>query len=98
MDFYHLNLFLVSLNNHFFNHVLLSNGFLIQFIISHIGCFMCYIDLKVMPFYLKFLILYLIIKKFCTMFTVDWNDDADLKEEILSIIADLLGFSWTGEL
>ncbi|XP_053474927.1 ankyrin-2 [Ictalurus furcatus] len=27
--------------------------------------------------------------------TVDWNDDADRKEEILSIIADLLGFSWT---
>ncbi|MCJ8749324.1 hypothetical protein PDJAM_G00175100 [Pangasius djambal] len=26
---------------------------------------------------------------------VDWNDDADRKEEILSIIADLLGFSWT---
>lgn len=32
------------------------------------------------------------------MFTVDWNNDADRKEEILSIIADLLGFSWTGEL
>ncbi|XP_053335479.1 ankyrin-2 [Clarias gariepinus] len=26
---------------------------------------------------------------------VDWSDDADRKEEILSIIADLLGFSWT---
>ncbi|KAK3507239.1 hypothetical protein QTP70_011921 [Hemibagrus guttatus] len=26
---------------------------------------------------------------------VDWNNDADRKEEILSIIADLLGFSWT---
>ncbi|XP_053533511.1 ankyrin-2 isoform X2 [Ictalurus punctatus] len=26
---------------------------------------------------------------------VDWNDDPDRKEEILSIIADLLGFSWT---
>ncbi|MCI4395132.1 hypothetical protein PGIGA_G00176930 [Pangasianodon gigas] len=26
---------------------------------------------------------------------VDWNDDADRKEEVLSIIADLLGFSWT---
>ncbi|XP_062864550.1 ankyrin-2 [Trichomycterus rosablanca] len=25
---------------------------------------------------------------------LDWNDDADRKEEILSIIADLLGFSW----
>lgn len=32
------------------------------------------------------------------MFTVNWSDDADRKEEILSIIADLLGFSWTGEL
>lgn len=32
------------------------------------------------------------------MFTVNWNDDADRKEEILSITADLLGFSWTGEL
>lgn len=31
-------------------------------------------------------------------FTVDWNNDADRKEEVLSIIADLLGFSWTGEL
>ncbi|XP_068506903.1 ankyrin-2 isoform X7 [Syngnathus scovelli] len=26
---------------------------------------------------------------------VDWQDDADRKEETLSIIADLLGFSWT---
>ncbi|XP_060771629.1 ankyrin-2 [Neoarius graeffei] len=26
---------------------------------------------------------------------VNWNDDADRKEEILSITADLLGFSWT---
>ncbi len=31
------------------------------------------------------------------MFTVDWHDDADRKEETLAIIADLLGFSWTGE-
>uniref|UniRef100_A0A3Q1JAP1 Ankyrin 2a, neuronal n=1 Tax=Anabas testudineus TaxID=64144 RepID=A0A3Q1JAP1_ANATE len=27
--------------------------------------------------------------------TPDWQDDADRKEEILAIIADLLGFSWT---
>ncbi|XP_076869067.1 ankyrin-2 isoform X2 [Brachyhypopomus gauderio] len=26
---------------------------------------------------------------------VDWHDDADRKEETLTIIADLLGFSWT---
>lgn len=31
------------------------------------------------------------------MFIVDWHDDADRKEETLAIIADLLGFSWTGE-
>ncbi|XP_061762478.1 uncharacterized protein LOC133556490 isoform X5 [Nerophis ophidion] len=29
----------------------------------------------------------------CT--AVDWQDDADRKEETLAIIADLLGFSWT---
>ncbi|XP_055364942.1 ankyrin-2 isoform X2 [Betta splendens] len=29
----------------------------------------------------------------CT--SVDWQDDADRKEETLAIIADLLGFSWT---
>ncbi|KAM9856983.1 uncharacterized protein ank2a [Aulostomus maculatus] len=29
----------------------------------------------------------------CT--AVDWQDDADRKEETLTIIADLLGFSWT---
>lgn len=29
---------------------------------------------------------------------MDWQDDADRKEETLAIIADLLGFSWTGEL
>uniref|UniRef100_A0A665TBN3 Death domain-containing protein n=1 Tax=Echeneis naucrates TaxID=173247 RepID=A0A665TBN3_ECHNA len=28
-------------------------------------------------------------------FLVDWQDDADRKEETLAIIADLLGFSWT---
>ncbi|XP_056890529.1 ankyrin-2-like isoform X2 [Takifugu flavidus] len=27
--------------------------------------------------------------------SVDWEDDADRKEETLAIIADLLGFSWT---
>ncbi|KAJ4944389.1 hypothetical protein JOQ06_012933, partial [Pogonophryne albipinna] len=27
--------------------------------------------------------------------TVDWQDDADRKEETLAIVADLLGFSWT---
>nr|XP_043883793.1 ankyrin-2 isoform X4 [Solea senegalensis] len=27
--------------------------------------------------------------------SVDWQDDADRKEETLAIIADLLGFSWT---
>ncbi|XP_056265636.1 ankyrin-2-like isoform X3 [Pseudoliparis swirei] len=27
---------------------------------------------------------------------VDWQDDADRKEETLAIVADLLGFSWTG--
>lgn len=31
-------------------------------------------------------------------FLVDWQDDADRKEETLAIIADLLGFSWTGKL
>lgn len=31
------------------------------------------------------------------MFTVDWHEDADRKEETLAIIADLLGFSWTGK-
>lgn len=30
------------------------------------------------------------------MCVVDWQDDADRKEETLAIIADLLGFSWTG--
>lgn len=29
---------------------------------------------------------------------VDWQDDADRKEETLAIVADLLGFSWTGKL
>lgn len=29
---------------------------------------------------------------------MDWQDDADRKEETLAIIADLLGFSWTGKL
>lgn len=29
---------------------------------------------------------------------VDWQDDVDRKEETLAIIADLLGFSWTGKL
>lgn len=29
---------------------------------------------------------------------VDWQDDADRKEETLAIIADLLGFSWTGKI
>ncbi|XP_034543595.1 ankyrin-2-like [Notolabrus celidotus] len=29
----------------------------------------------------------------CT--SVDWQDDADRKEETLAIVADLLGFSWT---
>ena len=28
---------------------------------------------------------------------VDWQDDVDRKEETLAIIADLLGFSWTGK-
>ena len=28
---------------------------------------------------------------------MDWQDDADRKEETLAIIADLLGFSWTGK-
>ncbi|XP_056265640.1 ankyrin-3-like isoform X7 [Pseudoliparis swirei] len=27
---------------------------------------------------------------------LDWQDDADRKEETLAIVADLLGFSWTG--
>lgn len=31
-------------------------------------------------------------------FLVDWQDDADRKEETLAIIADLLGFSWTGKI
>lgn len=29
---------------------------------------------------------------------MDWQDDADRKEETLAIIADLLGFSWTGKI
>lgn len=33
-----------------------------------------------------------------TTFLVDWQDDADRKEETLAIVADLLGFSWTGKL
>lgn len=32
------------------------------------------------------------------MITADWHDDIDRKEETLAIIADLLGFSWTGKL
>lgn len=31
-------------------------------------------------------------------FLVDWQEDADRKEETLAIISDLLGFSWTGKL
>lgn len=31
-------------------------------------------------------------------FLVDWQDDADRKEETLAIIADLLGFSWNGKM
>lgn len=30
-------------------------------------------------------------------FLVDWQDDADRKEETLAIVSDLLGFSWTGK-
>lgn len=32
------------------------------------------------------------------MSLVDWQEDADRKEETLAIISDLLGFSWTGKL
>ncbi|KAK1886178.1 Ankyrin-2 [Dissostichus eleginoides] len=31
----------------------------------------------------------------CSSSEVDWQDDADRKEETLAIVADLLGFSWT---
>ena len=39
---------------------------------------------------------YLTLNDLCEL-PVDWQEDADRKEETLAIVSDLLGFSWTGK-
>lgn len=43
------------------------------------------------------IIIILFLFKCMVAFLVDWQDDADRKEETLAIIEDLLGFSWGGK-